>query len=102
MSRCKEAATTKQYKTHGLDQYAGGASQVKHFPSSSRSLFAFTMSRAVASKDVDANEVAQASEIQRLLAEDKTPWYKKPNLRMLYLFLVPSALGVEMTSGYGE
>ena len=57
------------------------------------------MSRAVASKDVDAREVAQASEIQRLLAEDKTPWYKKPNLRMLYFFLVPAALGVEMTSG---
>lgn len=57
------------------------------------------MSKAVASKDVDAREVAQGSEIQRLLAEDTTPWYKKPNLRMLYLTLVPAALGVEMTSG---
>lgn len=57
------------------------------------------MSKAVASKDVDAREVAQASEIQRLLAEDNTPWYKKPNLRKLYFFLVPAALGVEMTSG---
>ena len=57
------------------------------------------MSKAVASKDIDAREVAQASEIQRLLAEDNTPWYKKPNLRKLYFFLVPAALGVEMTSG---
>jgi hypothetical protein len=57
------------------------------------------MSRAVASKDVDAREVADASEIQRLLAEDQTPWYQKPNLRRLYFFLVPAALGVEMTSG---
>lgn len=59
------------------------------------------MSRAVASKDIDAKEVATSSEIQRLLEEDTTPWYRKPNLRMLYAFLVPSALGVEMTSGYG-
>lgn len=29
-----------------------------------------------------------------------TPWYKKPNLRRLYLTLVPAALGCEMTSGY--
>ena len=58
------------------------------------------MSRAVASKDVDAKEVATSSEIQRLLEEDTTPWYKKRNLRTMYLFLVPSAMGVEMTSGY--
>jgi hypothetical protein len=49
--------------------------------------------------DTDAREVASASEIQRLLAEDTTPWYKKKNLRSLYFFLVPAALGVEMTSG---
>jgi hypothetical protein len=59
------------------------------------------MSRAVASKDIDAKEVATSSEIQRLLEQDTTPWYRKRNLRMLYAFLVPSAMGVEMTSGYG-
>jgi hypothetical protein len=59
------------------------------------------MSRAVASKDIDAKEVATSSEIQRLLEQDTTPWYRKKNLRMLYAFLVPSAMGVEMTSGYG-
>jgi MFS family permease len=58
------------------------------------------MSKAVASHDVNASEVAQASEIQRLLAEDTTPWYRKRNLRSLYFFLVPSALGVECSSGY--
>ncbi|KAF2462830.1 general substrate transporter [Lindgomyces ingoldianus] len=31
---------------------------------------------------------------------DTIPWYRKPNLRLLYLILVPCALGVEMTSGY--
>ena len=31
---------------------------------------------------------------------DTKKWYQKPNLRLLYLTLVPCALGVEMTSGY--
>lgn len=35
-----------------------------------------------------------------LIKDDVTPWYKKPNLRRLYLFLVPAAMGVEWTSGF--
>ncbi|KAI1087376.1 MFS general substrate transporter [Rostrohypoxylon terebratum] len=31
---------------------------------------------------------------------DTRKWYQKPNLRALYLILVPSALGVEWTSGF--
>ncbi|KAI5920677.1 major myo-inositol transporter iolT [Camillea tinctor] len=31
---------------------------------------------------------------------DTKKWYKKPNLRYLYLILVPCALGVEWTSGF--
>lgn len=58
------------------------------------------MSRAIAGHDVSANEVAKVSGIEHLLAQDKTPWYQKKNLRRLYLCLVPAALGVEMTSGY--
>ncbi|KAK2801603.1 hypothetical protein FQN50_007664 [Emmonsiellopsis sp. PD_5] len=38
--------------------------------------------------------------IERLIAADHTPWYKKPNLRYLYLFLVPCCLGIESTSGF--
>lgn len=60
----------------------------------------YKMSKAVASHDIDAQVVAEASEIQRLLSEDTTPWYKKPNLRLLYLSLVPAALCVEVSSGY--
>lgn len=45
-------------------------------------------------------DVAVPSELQRLLAEDTTPWYRKRNLLRLYLLLVPAALGVEMTTGY--
>lgn len=32
--------------------------------------------------------------------QDKTPWYQKPNLRLLYLIFLPTCLGVEMTSGF--
>lgn len=38
--------------------------------------------------------------VSRLLASDKTPWYKKPNLRRLYLLFIGSVLCVETTSGY--
>ena len=37
--------------------------------------------------------------ISRLVAEDKTPWYQKRNLRLLYLVMFPTCIGIEMTSG---
>ncbi|KAJ7694414.1 hexose transporter [Mycena rosella] len=46
--------------------------------------------------------VAHASHaiVTRLAAEDTVPWYRKPNLRVLYLILLPTCIGVEMTSGF--
>jgi sugar porter (SP) family MFS transporter len=38
--------------------------------------------------------------IARLIENDHTPWYKKPNLRSLYLFMIPCCLGIESTSGF--
>ncbi|CAI6274502.1 unnamed protein product [Periconia digitata] len=38
--------------------------------------------------------------VTRLVAEDKVPWYKKPNLRLMYLWLFLCCMGVEMTSGF--
>lgn len=38
--------------------------------------------------------------LTRLANEDKVPWYKKPNLRLLYLLLFPTCMGIEMTSGF--
>jgi hypothetical protein len=38
--------------------------------------------------------------LTRLAAEDKVPWYKKPNLRRMYLWLFLCCMGVEMTSGF--
>jgi hypothetical protein len=37
--------------------------------------------------------------VSRLVAQDTTPWYKKPNLRLLYILFFPTCIGVEMTSG---
>jgi hypothetical protein len=50
--------------------------------------------------NLNASQLAKTSDVTHLQALDTTPWYKKPNLRKLYLTLVPAALGVEMTSGY--
>jgi len=38
--------------------------------------------------------------VTRLVAEDKVAWYKKPNLRYMYLWLFLCCMGVEMTSGF--
>jgi len=37
--------------------------------------------------------------VSRLVAKDIVPWYKKRNLTILYLTMIPTCLGVEMTSG---
>ena len=51
-------------------------------------------------KQTDVTKVAEESEVKNLLAQDTTSWYRRPNLRRLYLCLVPAVLGCEMTSGY--
>jgi len=38
--------------------------------------------------------------LTRMVAEDKVPWYKKPNLRVMYIYLFLCCCGVEMTSGF--
>ena len=38
--------------------------------------------------------------IHRMAMEDPIPWYKKPNLRYMYLLLFPCVIGIEMTSGF--
>ncbi|KAL4977901.1 MFS transporter [Aspergillus desertorum] len=58
------------------------------------------MSKRTAKRDVSVTEIAATSEVSRLLAEDRVPWYQKENLRRLYMFLMPSALGVEITTGF--
>ena len=38
--------------------------------------------------------------VTRLVSEDKVPFYKKPNLRYMYIWLFLCCMGVEMTSGF--
>ncbi|KAL9713178.1 hypothetical protein Ac2012v2_004419 [Leucoagaricus gongylophorus] len=38
--------------------------------------------------------------VSEMAMQDKTSWYKKPNLRIMYLIFFPTCLGVEMTSGF--
>jgi hypothetical protein len=38
--------------------------------------------------------------LTRISEEDKVPWYRKPNLRYLYLMLFPTCMGIELTSGF--
>ncbi|KAI9050009.1 hypothetical protein LZ554_006154 [Drepanopeziza brunnea f. sp. 'monogermtubi'] len=38
--------------------------------------------------------------VTRLVAEDKVSWYRKKNLRNLYLLLFPTCMGIEITSGF--
>jgi hypothetical protein len=44
---------------------------------------------------LDSNDAT----VSRLAQKDKVPWYRKPNLRLLYFLMAPTCLGVEMTSG---
>ena len=38
--------------------------------------------------------------LTRIVEEDKVKWWKKPNLRLLYLLLYPTCMGIEITSGF--
>ncbi|KAJ7875359.1 major facilitator superfamily domain-containing protein [Mycena olivaceomarginata] len=38
--------------------------------------------------------------VSELVAADLQPWYKKPNLRSLYMVLLPACVGAEMTSAF--
>ncbi|KAF8178016.1 hexose transporter [Pholiota molesta] len=48
----------------------------------------------------DSAPVAPELVVSKLAQLDTTPWYRKPNLRILYLILFPTCIGVEMTSGF--
>ncbi|KAJ7682887.1 general substrate transporter [Mycena rosella] len=41
-----------------------------------------------------------ANVVSELAAMDNRPWYKKPNLRSLYVVLLPACVGAEMTSAF--
>ena len=47
-----------------------------------------------------APAVIEEGIIQQLIKSDNVRWWKKPNLRRLYLLLVPFCLFIESTSGF--
>jgi hypothetical protein len=38
--------------------------------------------------------------VTNLVKSDRTRWFQKPNLRLMYLWLFMCCMGVEMTSGF--
>jgi MFS family permease len=44
--------------------------------------------------------IIEESIVERLVANDHVRWWNKPNLRRLYLLLVPFCLFIESTSGF--
>ncbi|KAI1177881.1 general substrate transporter [Nemania sp. FL0916] len=55
----------------------------------------------VAFKSAEKAQTGEADPIlTRLANEDTVPWYRKPNLRLLYFLLFPTCMGIEMTSGF--
>ena len=38
--------------------------------------------------------------LTRIVEQDQIPWYRKRNLRRLYALLLPTCIGIEMTSGF--
>lgn len=49
---------------------------------------------------IGQKEEAADPRLASIAAADTKIWYKKPNLRFLYLILIPCGLGVEWTSGF--
>ncbi|KAI1437863.1 general substrate transporter [Xylaria sp. CBS 124048] len=55
----------------------------------------------VAFRSAEKAQTGEADPIlTRLANEDKISWYSKPNLRLLYLMLFPTCMGIELTSGF--
>lgn len=49
---------------------------------------------------IDLGHGGQDPVLTRLIENDKVKWWKKRNLRWLYLFLYPTCMGIEITSGF--
>ncbi|KPA35667.1 mfs sugar transporter [Fusarium langsethiae] len=53
---------------------------------------------------VDVSSNTQESDfntiVTNLANQDKVPWYQKRNLRSLYFMLIPTCMGIQMTSGF--
>jgi hypothetical protein len=62
-------------------------------------ILAIDMDTQTNEHDGDAGPKSYDAIVSRLAQEDKVPWFRKPNLRLLYLIMFPTCIGVEMTAG---
>lgn len=46
------------------------------------------------------NVGASDSVVERIIAKDKTQWYRMRNLRLIYLTLIPGCMSIESTSSF--
>ncbi|KAG5759439.1 hypothetical protein H9Q69_006704 [Fusarium xylarioides] len=58
------------------------------------------MSRSAVGVSSNTQEGDFNTIVTDLANQDKVPWYQKRNLRSLYLMLIPTCMGIQMTSGF--
>ncbi|KAF5577065.1 MFS sugar transporter transporter [Fusarium pseudoanthophilum] len=58
------------------------------------------MSRPAVAVSSNTQEGDVNTIVTNLANQDKVPWYQKRNLRNLYFMLIPTCMGIQMTSGF--
>ncbi|RBR15285.1 hypothetical protein FVER53590_25518 [Fusarium verticillioides] len=58
------------------------------------------MSRSAVAVPSNTQEGDVNTIVTNLANQDKVPWYQKRNLRNLYFMLIPTCMGIQMTSGF--
>ncbi|EKJ72001.1 hypothetical protein FPSE_07855 [Fusarium pseudograminearum CS3096] len=58
------------------------------------------MSRSAVDVSSNTQEGDFNTIVTNLANQDKVPWYQKRNLRNLYFMLIPTCMGIQMTSGF--
>lgn len=61
---------------------------------------AVSMSRSAVDVSSNTQEGDFNTIVTNLANQDKVPWYQKRNLRSLYFMLIPTCMGIQMTSGF--
>lgn len=72
----------------------------KTFSSQSNYEQAVSMSRSAVGVSSNTQEGDFNTIVTNLANQDKVPWYQKRNLRTLYFMLIPTCMGIQMTSGF--
>lgn len=73
-----------------------------HFSFHNFTLYSIVATKRISAKMGIKTVVGGVSDpiLTRMAEEDKVKWWKKPNLRIMYIYLFLCCMGVEMTSGF--